>query len=70
MTSPSRSARAILGILLAGLATAGLVVMGFSPEPPVSEKTLLFIGRFHPLVVHLPIGFLAALAVLQVLQWI
>ena len=70
MTTPSRSVWAILGFLLAGLATAALIISGFAPAPPVPEKLLLFVGRFHPLIVHLPIGFLAAIATLQVLQWV
>jgi uncharacterized membrane protein/YHS domain-containing protein len=30
---------------------------------------LTFFGRMHPLIVHLPIGFLIALAVLEVARW-
>jgi len=70
MTTPSRFVRVSLGILLAGLATAALVFVGIAPAPPIHEKWMLFIGRFHPLIVHLPIGFLAALTALQVLHWI
>lgn len=70
MISPTRTARAIFGILLAVLATAALVVSGIAPAPPIPDKLMLFVGRFHPLVVHLPIGFLAAIAVLQILQWV
>ena len=70
MTTPSRAVRAIFGFLLAGLATAALVYSGIAPAPPVPENLLLFVGRFHPLFVHLPIGFLAAIAALQVLQWV
>lgn len=70
MTTPSRCVRATLGILLAGLATAALVFFGIAPAPPIPEKWMLFIGRFHPLIVHLPIGFLAALIALQILHWV
>ena len=70
MTTPSRFVRATLGILLAVLATAALVFLGIASAPPIPEKWMLFIGRFHPLIVHLPIGFLAALTALQVLHWI
>ncbi len=70
MTTPSRFVRATLGFVLAGLATAALVFLGIAPAPPIPEKWMLFIGRFHPLIVHLPIGFLAALTALQVLYWI
>lgn len=31
---------------------------------------LLFAGRFHPLLVHLPIGMIVALAVLEVAAWL
>ncbi len=70
MTTPSRLVRIAFGFLLAGLATAVLIYSGFAPAPPVPENLLLFVGRFHPLFVHLPIGFLAAIAALQVLQWV
>ena len=32
---------------------------------PITSNLPLFFGRFHPLLVHLPIGFLATLAVLE-----
>lgn len=70
MTIPTRSARAVVGFLLAVLATAALLVSGIAPAPPIPDKLMLFVGRFHPLLVHLPIGFLAAIAALQVLQWV
>lgn len=35
-------------------------------QPP---EILLFFGRFHPLLVHLPIGMLVALAVLEIAAW-
>ncbi|MEN9469140.1 MAG: hypothetical protein RL630_873, partial [Verrucomicrobiota bacterium] len=64
------ASRAIFGFVLAGLATVALVVSGIAPAPPIPDKLMLFVGRFHPLIVHMPIGFLAAIAVLQVLQWV
>ena len=70
MTTPSRLVRIAFGLLLASLATAALIYSGFAPAPPVPEKLMLFVGRFHPLIVHLPIGFLAAIAALQMLQWV
>ena len=70
MTTFFRLARIIFGVSLAILATAALVYSGIAPAPPVPENLLLFVGRFHPLFVHLPIGFLAAIAALQVLQWV
>jgi uncharacterized membrane protein len=36
-------------------------------QPP---DIFLFIGRFHVLLVHLPIGMLAALATLEIVAWI
>ncbi|MGA0176782.1 MAG: c-type cytochrome domain-containing protein [Chthoniobacterales bacterium] len=51
------------------LVSGGVIVLGLSPEPPLPENIFFFLGRFHPLVVHLPIGLLAALAVLQGVQW-
>ncbi|MDQ3439043.1 MAG: hypothetical protein M3478_01680, partial [Planctomycetota bacterium] len=38
---------------------------------PDNDPTNLvtFFGRMHPLVVHLPIGFLTVLAVLEVVRW-
>ena len=65
MTTFLRLVRIAFGFLLAGLASAALVYSGFAPAPPVPEKLMLFVGRFHPLMVHLPIGFLAAIAALR-----
>lgn len=70
MTTSLRPVRIVFGLSLAGLATAALIYSGFAPAPPVPENLMLFVGRFHPLFVHLPIGFLAAIAALQVLQWV
>lgn len=70
MTKPSRAVRTLLGFLLAGLATAVLLGFGLAPAPSVPVKLMLFVGRFHPLIVHLPIGFLAAIAALQALHWV
>ena len=38
---------------------------------PESDSTniIMFLGRLHPAVVHLPIGFLIVLAVLEVVRW-
>lgn len=60
----------LLPVAAAFLVTAGVVALGLAPEPPLPEKIFFFLGRFHPLVVHLPIGLLAALAVLQGVQWV
>jgi len=35
--------------------------------PPSTPEIILFLGRFHPLLVHLPIGFLCLLGVLEAL---
>jgi uncharacterized membrane protein len=34
--------------------------------PPTAPEIILFLGRFHPLLVHLPIGFLCLLGLLEV----
>jgi len=47
------------------IATAIILIAGLYPYPEVSEEIVIFIGRFHPLVVHLPIGFIAAVVILQ-----
>ena len=70
MTTVLRLMRISFGLLLALLATVALIYSGIAPAPPIPDKLMLFVGRFHPLVVHLPIGFLAAIAALQVLQWV
>ena len=47
--------------LAAGVAFVLLVVVGlFSVDADDPSNVVLFIGRFHPLLVHLPIGFLIA----------
>jgi uncharacterized membrane protein len=35
----------------------------------LSSEISVFIGRFHPLLVHLPIGFLCFALVLHIIQW-
>lgn len=47
------------------IATAIILIAGLYPYPEVSEEIVIFIGRFHPLVVHMPIGFIAAVIILQ-----
>ena len=42
-----------------------VLVTGFFPYPEVSEEIIIFIGRFHPLIVHMPIGFITAVVILQ-----
>jgi len=34
-----------------------------------STNIVMFLGRLHPAIVHLPIGFLIVLAVLEVVRW-
>lgn len=46
-----------------------VVLVGLANLHPTFEhapQLLIFLGRFHPLIVHLPIGFLIALFVLEV----
>ncbi len=42
-----------------------VLVAGLYPYPEVGEEIVIFLGRFHPLVVHMPIGFIMAVFVLQ-----
>ena len=52
--------------LAAGVAFVLLVVVGlFSVDGDRPSDIVLFIGRFHPLLVHLPIGFLIAAFLLE-----
>jgi uncharacterized membrane protein len=51
--------------------TGLLVALLFIPlNESGSNELLLFFGRFHPLILHLPIGTLFALFVLELVQWI
>ena len=58
---------ATAAILLTGLLVALLCI-------PINEdgsnELLLFFGRFHPLILHLPIGALFALFVMEIVQWV
>lgn len=49
------------------LLTIFVLVTGLFPYPQVSETLVIFIGRFHPLIVHMPIGFITAVFLLQLL---
>lgn len=62
----TRGGVALLGLLLALLAAGVLLV---DPESP--PGALRFVGRFHPLLVHFPIGFLLLGAALEGLStWV
>ncbi len=51
--------------------TGLLVALLFIPiNSDGSNTLLLFFGRFHPLILHVPIGALIALFVMEVIQWI
>lgn len=47
------------------LASAAMVASGFFTTPELPEELALFVGRFHPLVVHMPIGFVTAVLLIQ-----
>ncbi|NIP17366.1 MAG: hypothetical protein GWM87_03805, partial [Xanthomonadales bacterium] len=56
--------------ILASVVSVIILVAGLYPYPEVSEDLVIFIGRFHPLVVHMPIGFISAVLILQVVALI
>ena len=56
-------------MIVALAASVIVLVAGLFPYPEVSEDLVIFIGRFHPLVVHMPIGFITAVLILQVVAW-
>lgn len=49
-----------------GVALCILAALAVDPENP--SELALFVGRLHPLVVHLPIGFLLLAAILEMLS--
>lgn len=77
MNSPTPSNRArstprLQPIWLVSLATTVVCLVGAAPPPAAGGEAaswdpLRFLGRFHPLVLHLPIGFLAISVVLDLL---
>lgn len=58
---------ATLAILITGLLVALLYIPLNSDG---SNALLLFFGRFHPLILHVPIGALFALFVMEMIQWV
>ena len=58
-------------ITVAFLMTGLLLALFFMPlERDGGDSLLLFFGRFHPLILHIPIGTLAALFVVELIQWV
>lgn len=53
-------------VLMTGLLLA-LVLIPLDRDG--GRELLLFFGRFHPLILHIPIGTLAALFVVELIQW-
>ena len=51
--------------IFAVLASAAMIASGFFSAPELPEELALFVGRFHPLVVHMPIGFVTAVLLIQ-----
>lgn len=60
--TPRRPSALAAGALLALLAASFLLTRGGVPG-----RLSLLLGRFHPVVVHLPIGFLVALVAIELL---
>ena len=42
----------------------------FIPLDGTVNNTFVFIGRFHPIILHLPIGGLIALFVMEIINFI
>lgn len=55
-----RSSAALSSVVAAAVAAVLVAVLGAAP--PTDSQTALYLGRFHVLVVHLPIGFIVLLA--------
>lgn len=58
----------IVTLLAAGLTLILLAVAFWPVSAENAPGIVLFLGRFHPLLVHLPIGFLLALVVLELVD--
>lgn len=57
-------------VTVAVLMTGLLLALLFMPlEREGGDALLLFFGRFHPLVLHVPIGTLVALFFMELIQW-
>lgn len=64
------SRKAQIGLAV-GAAFVLLVAIGlFSIDAENPSDVVLFVGRFHPLLVHLPIGFLLAAFLLEGIGWL
>lgn len=60
-----------LASTVAVLMTGLLVALLFIPlNEGGSDSLLLFFGRFHPLILHLPIGILFWLFLMELAQWV
>lgn len=53
--------------ILSIIATIAILACGLFPYPEISYGPFNFVGRFHPLIVHLPIGFILAVLILQLI---
>ncbi|MEO0452820.1 MAG: DUF1592 domain-containing protein [Verrucomicrobiota bacterium] len=58
-------------VLSVALMVTGLLVllMIFPPTSEGENPLMLFFGRFHPIILHIPIGALMTLFVLEAIQW-
>ena len=52
--------------IVAIVASVLVLLAGLYPYPAVSHDLVIFLGRFHPLIVHMPIGFITAVFLLQI----
>lgn len=68
-TSPSSRGLDRWTAAVATVASLALLALAIWPlSSPDAPETIQFLGRFHPILVHLPIGFLFALLVLELLD--
>lgn len=69
-TSATSTSRKPIFLTLIGLVTCGgIIAMPFLAGPPDGETmtdTMRFLGRFHPVILHLPIGILTLAVFLEI----
>jgi len=52
--------------IVAIVASVLVLLAGLYPYRVISSDLVIFLGRFHPLIVHMPIGFITAVFLLQI----
>ena len=73
MADPKKPKKAVSGIVRLGfLLIFGLAVLALGAPPTGTShgSTAQFLGRFHPILVHLPIGLLVAVPILEIVGWV